>query len=180
MIEAKEKKEIKAPSLYELTNDLQALLDFGFTEEDEEVFLDTLDVLMDSIQDKADGYCAVIDRFNGNIDMIKAEEERLKVRREIIEKRVQTMKNALKEVLEIMEENGTEKPEIKTAFHTIKLAGNGGVQPMNVKNNEVPEEYMRTIIEKKPDTDKIRKALESGKSLKFAELLPRGRHISIK
>jgi hypothetical protein len=113
MIEAKEKKEIKAPSLYELTNDLQALLDFGFTEEDEEVFLDTLDVLMDSIQDKADGYCAVIDRFNGNIDMIKAEEERLKVRREIIEKRVQTMKNALKEVLEIVGSDEVLKERLK-------------------------------------------------------------------
>lgn len=179
MIEAKEKKEIKAPSLYELTNDLQALLDFGFTEEDEEVFLDTLDVLMDSIQDKADGYCAVIDRFNGNIDMIKAEEERLKARREAIENRVAKMKDRLKDMLETLEQGGG-KAELKTALHTIKLAGNGGVQPMNVKNDEVPEEYMRTIIEKKPDTDKIRKALESGKSLKFAELLPRGRHISIK
>ena len=167
MIEAKEKKEIKAPSLYELTNDLQALLDFGFTEEDEEVFLDTLDVLMDSIQDKADGYCAVIDRFNGNIDMIKAEEERLKVRREIIEKRVQTMKNALKEVL-----------EIKTAFHTIKLAGNGGKQPMEVVEDKVPDSFKRVVLE--TDKDKIRKALEAGEQLDFAELKPRGRHITIK
>lgn len=178
MIEAKEKKEIKAPSLYELTNDLQALLDFGYTDEDEEVFLDTLDVLMDSIQDKADGYCAVIDRFNGNIDMIKAEEDRLKARREIIEKRVQTMKNALKEVLEIMEENGAEKPEIKTAFHTIKLAGNGGKQPMEVVEDKVPDSFKRVVLE--TDKDKIRKALEAGEQLDFAELKPRGKHITIK
>ena len=142
------------------------------------MFLDTLDVLMDSIQDKADGYCAVIDRFNGNIDMIKAEEERLKARREIIEKRVQTMKNALKEVLEIMEENGTEKPEIKTALHTIKLAGNGGKQPMEINEDKVPDSFKRVILE--TDKEKIREALEKGEQLDFAELKPRGKHISIK
>ncbi|MBQ6148939.1 MAG: siphovirus Gp157 family protein [Oscillospiraceae bacterium] len=178
MIEAKEKKEIKAPSLYELTNDLQALLDFGFTEEDEEVFNDTLDGILAGIGDKADGYCAVIDRFNGNIDMIKAEEERLKVRREIIEKRVQTMKNALKEVLEIMEENGTEKPEIKTALHTIKLAKNGGVQPMEVNEDKVPDNFKKVILE--TDKNKIRMALEKGEKLDFAELKPRGRHVTIR
>ena len=179
MIEAKEKKEIKAPSLYELTNDLQALLDFGFTEEDEEVFNDTLDGILAGIGDKSDGYCAVIDHFNTNVAMIKLEEDRLKARREAIENRVKKMKDRLQNALEVMEQGGT-KAEIKTALHTIKLAGNGGVQPLNVDKDNVPEEYMKTIIEKKPDNDKIRKALEEGKKLDFAELLPRGRHISIK
>lgn len=178
MIEAKEKKEIKAPSLYELTNDLQALLDFGFTEEDEEVFNDTLDGILAGIGDKSDGYVAVLDHFNANISMIKAEEERLKARREVIENRVKAMKEALKRVLEVMEENGTEKPEIKTAFHTIKLAGNGGKQPLKVDEDKVPDSFKKVILE--TDNDKIRKAIEAGETLDFAELLPRGRHLSIK
>ena len=168
----------ETPTLFELTNDLDALLDLGYSEEDSEAFMDTLNGIMGGIQDKADGYCAVIDRFNGNINMIKAEEERLKVRREIIEKRVQTMKNALKEVLEIMEENGTEKPEIKTAFHTIKLAGNGGKQPMEVVEDKVPDSFKKIVLE--TDKEKIRKALEAGEQLDFAELKPRGKHITIK
>lgn len=60
------------PSLYELTNDLNALLDLGYSEDDSEAFMDTLNGIMGGIQDKADGYCAVLSRFKGNVDMIKA------------------------------------------------------------------------------------------------------------
>ena len=181
MIEAKEKKEkkeIKGPSLYELTNDLQDLLDFGYTEEDEQFFLDTLDGLMGGIENKADGYCFVIDRFNSDIEMIGIEEARLKARREVIENRVKVMKEALKKVLEIMEENGVEKPEIKTALHTIKLAKNGGVQPMEVNEDKVPDNFKKVILE--TDKNKIRMALEKGEKLDFAELKPRGRHVTIR
>jgi len=177
MIEAKEKKEIKAPSLYELTNDLQALLDFGFTEEDEEVFNDTLDGILAGIGDKSDGYVAVMDHFNGNIQMIKAEEARLKARREAIENRVAKMKDRLKDMLETLEQGGG-KAELKTAFHTIKLAGNGGKQPIRIDKDNVPDNFKRIVYE--TDMDKIRTALEAGGKLDFAELLPRGRHISIK
>lgn len=177
MIEAKEKKEIKAPSLYELTNDLQALLDFGFTEEDEEVFNDTLDGILAGISDKSDGYVAVMDHFNSNIQMIKAEEARLKARREAIENRVAKMKDRLKDMLETLEQGGG-KAELKTALHTIKLAGNGGKQPMEVVEDKVPDSFKKVVLE--TDKDKIRKALEAGETLDFAELKPRGRHITIK
>ena len=171
-------KKTQAPSLYELTADLQALMDFGYTEEDQEAFIDTLEGIMGGIQDKADGYCAVIDRFSSNVAMIKMEEERLKARREAIENRVARMKDALKATLEAMEEGGMDKPEIKTAFHTIKLAGNGGKQPMKVENEQVPDNYKRVVLE--IDKEKIRKDLEAGKELPFARLEPRGRHVSIK
>lgn len=177
MIEAQEKK---APSLYELTDDLRALMDFGYEPEEEEAFTDTLNAIMESIEDKADGYCAVINRFDFNIQMIKAEEERLKARREAIEHRIDRMKDSLKQALTAMKDSGIEKPEIKTALHTIKLAGNGGKQPMEVNKDNVPKEYTKTTIVVEPDNDKIRKALEEGKKLNFAELKPRGTHISIK
>ena len=165
------------PSLYELTTDLQALLDFGYSEDDAEAFSDTLNGIMGGIQDKADGYCAVLSRFKGNVDMIKAEEARLKARREVIEHNIERMKEALQMALETMEEGGM-KPEIKTGLHTIKLAGNGGKQPLKVDEDNVPDNYKVVIYQ--TDKEKIRKELESGKELEFAELLPRGRHISIR
>ena len=171
------KEEIKAPSLYELTSDLQALLDFGFTEEDEEVFNDTLDGILAGIGDKSDGYCAVIDHFNTNVAMIKLEENRLKARREAIENRVAKMKDALKTTLEVMEQGGA-KAEIKTALHTIKLVGNGGKQPMDINEDKVPDSFKRVVLE--TDKEKIREALEKGETLDFAELKPRGRHVAIK
>jgi hypothetical protein len=165
------------PSLYELTNDLNALLDLGYSEDDSEAFMDTLNGIMGGIQDKADGYCAVLSRFKSNVDMIKAEETRLKARREVVEHNIERMKEALQMALETMEEGGM-KPEIKTGLHTIKLAGNGGKQPMKVDEDNVPDNYKVVIYQ--TDKEKIRKELESGKELEFAELLPRGRHISIR
>ena len=175
MIEAKEKKP-QTPSLYELTSDLQALVDFGYTEDDEQAFLDTLEGIIGGIQDKADGYCAVISRFNANVEMIKAEEERLSNRRKTIENNISRMKEALKKALEAMETSGIEKPEIHTDFHTIKLAGNGGKQPMKVNEEKVPDNYKMIVYQ--TDTEKIRKELESGKKLPFAYLEPRGRHVT--
>lgn len=171
--------KIKTPSLYELTDDFKALMDFGYDAETEEAFLDTLDGILGGIQDKADGYCAVISRFNANVDMIKAEEARLKARREVIEHNVQRMKDALQMALETMEAGGMEKPQIKTGLHTIKLAGNGGKQPLKVIEDKVPDSFKKIILE--TDKEKIRAAIEAGENVsEFAELLPRGRHISIR
>ena len=167
------------PTLFELTNDLNALLDLGYSEDDSEAFMDTLNGIMGGIEDKADGYCAVISRFNANVDMIKAEEARLAARRKVIENNIQRMKDALQMTLETMEQNGMNKPEIKTGLHTIKLAGNGGKQPLKVIENKVPDNFKKIILE--TDKDKIRAAIEAGEDVsEFAELLPRGRHVAIR
>ena len=164
------------PKLYELTTDLQALLDFGYTEEDEETFLDTLEGIMGGIEDKADGYCAVLSQLDSNVNMIKAEEKRLAARRTVIENNISRMKDALQHTLEVMEAGGIEKPTIKTDLHTIRLAGNGGVQPMIIDEEKVPENYK--IVSYETDKQRIRKELEAGKKLPFAHLEPGGRHVT--
>ncbi len=177
-METSKEKKTQAPSLYELTEDFQALMDFGYSEEDEDTFKDTLEGIMGTIEVKADSYCAVMNRMDATAKNIKAEEERLKARRTVIENNIQRMKDALKMTLETMEENGMEKPMIKTDLHTIKLAGNGGKQPMKVEEDKVPDNYKMVIYQ--TDTEKIRKELEGGAALLFARLEPRGRHVSIK
>ena len=72
-------------------------------------------------------------------------------------------KDRLKQTLEAMEESGIEKPQIKTDLRTIKLAGNGGVQPLKVIEEKVPDSYKQVIL--KTDNEKIRKALESGEDM---------------
>lgn len=168
----------ETPTLFELTTDLNALLDLGYSEDDSEAFMDTLNGIMGGIEDKADGYCAVINRFDANAQMIKAEEVRLAARRKVIENNIQRMKDALQMTLETMEQGGIEKPEIKTALHTIKLAGNGGQQKMTINEEKVPDSYK--VIVYQTDKERIRKELEESKKLDFAELLPRGRHVAIK
>lgn len=170
--------EVKTPSLYELTADLQGLYEFGFEEEEEQAFLDTLEGMKGTIATKADGYCSIIDRYKASVNMIKAEEERLSARRKAIENRVKAMKEALGAVLEVMEQNGEEKPVIKTDLHTIKFHNNGGKQPIEVIKEKVPDNFKRVVLE--IDNDKIREALEKGEKLDFAELKPRGRYVEIR
>ena len=165
------------PSLYELTEDYAALMDYGMTEEDQEAFETTLEAIKEGIVDKADAYCAVFSQLKGNVTTIKEEEKRLKKMRETIEHNMERMKEALRYTLETMEQSG-EKAEIKTALHTIKFHGNGEVQPMEVNEEKVPDSFKMVIYQ--TDKEKIRKALEAGETLDFAELKPRGRYVEIK
>lgn len=181
---------MNTPSLFELTDDFRRLIDMGcpeITDKDSEedkaakeneiaVFDETLNTILECIGDKADAYCYAMSMLRGRSDIVKAEISRLSSMKKAIDNAEKRMKERLQMALEAMEESGIEKPCIKTDLRTIKLAGNGGVQPMKVIEEKVPASYKRVILE--TDNDKIRAALEKGETLDFAELLPRGRHLT--
>ena len=164
------------PTMYELVGDYRELWEMGFSEEDEDTFNTTLDMIKDGIIDKADSYIAVINRFKGDIAAIEAEAARLDALKKRLKGNISRMKEVLNIVLESMEEAG-EKPEIKTPLHSIKFHGVGGKQKMEI-TGEVPDNFKRIVYE--DDTEKIREALEKGEELSFAKLLPRGRYVDIK
>lgn len=68
------------------------------------------------------------------------------------------------------------KTKFKTDLFSFNIQRNGGTQPMEVDELGVAKAYMKMV----PDNAKIRKALEEGKKLKFAELKERGEHLSIR
>ena len=180
---------MNTPSLFELTDDFRRLIDMGYpeiTDKDSEediqakeneiaLFDETLNMIMECIGDKADSYCYAMSMMRGRCDILKAEIARLTAMKKALENGEKKMQERLKQALEIMEDSGV-KPEIKTDLRTIKLAGNGGKQPMKVIEEKVPDSYKRMILE--TDNEKIRTALEKGEELDFAELLPRGRHLT--
>ena len=67
--------------------------------------------------------------------------------------------------------------ELKAGDYTIKLQNNGGKLPL-VLDDVVPDEYYKVVYEL--DKDKMRKALDDGKQLKFAHYGERGKHVIIK
>lgn len=182
--------EAKTPSLFELTDDFKRLIDMGYPEitdkdsEEEkaeksgeiEVFEDTLNMIMESIGDKADFYCYAMAMMRGRSDILKREIGRLTAMKKAIDNAESRMKERLQQTLEVMEESGIEKPEIKTDLRTIKLVNNGGKQPMKVEEEKVPDKYKLIIYQ--TDTERIRAELESGAKLDFAHLEPRGRHLT--
>lgn len=177
------------PTLFSLSTEYLSLLELGYPEiyekdsdevkeakeETRQVFLDTVKLLLEEIGDKADGYCYLITRFEGRAKTIENEISRLMALKKAMDNAKKRMRESL---LFCMKEMG--KDTITTDLHTIKIKNNGGVLPLDVDEAKVPKEFKKTIVEEKPDNEKIRKALNDGKELDFARFLPRGQRLDIK
>lgn len=161
-------------TIYELTADYLKLMELGDSDdpEDQQAFLDTLEGLTGEIEMKADNYAVVITSFKNQAAAIDAEIKRLKQRKAAVDNSIDRMKDRIKEAMEAMG-----KAEIKTDLHTFKIQKSGGVQAMKI-TGEVPDNYTKIVYE--TDNAKIRADLEAGKTLPFAELLPRGTQLRIK
>ena len=161
-------------TLYEIQGDYLALLEFADATDpdDQQTFLDTLESIQGELEIKADNYAAVITEINANIDKFDAEIKRLTAKKNAMKNSVQRMKDRLLEAMQLMDVK-----EIAGEHFKLKIQNNGGAQPVEI-TGDVPDNYQRIIYE--PDTEKIRKALESGETLDFAELKERGQHLRIK
>lgn len=162
-------------SLMQLSDEYKELLELASsTDPDEEqAFLDTLEGMTGIIQNKMDGYAAVLTILDGRVSTIDNEIKRLQAWKQIIENRKKRMKEIL---LYVMTEKLNER-KIQTDFHTFTVCKNGGKQGVDIFD-AVPDNFQRVIYE--ADTDKIRDALEAGEDLPFAKLKERGEHVRIK
>lgn len=156
-------------TLYEITSEYMQLL--SMADEDDEAFLDTLEAITGELEVKAEGYAVVINEINTNIAKFDKEIERLKARKETMERHVKNMKDRLRDAMLAMG-----KDEIQTEHYKFKVRNNGGVLPLTILG-DIPDSYKK--IELKPDNEKIRKDLEAGKKLNFAELGVRGKYLKI-
>lgn len=161
-------------TLRELTEDMYCLMEYADSTDpdDQAVFQDTLDGLIAVIEQKADGYCTVIDTIKANIAAHDLEIKRLTARKNAMEANVERMKDALLAAMVAMDEK-----KIKTELYTITRCANGGKQKLTI-DGDVPDSYQRVVYE--VDKDKIRADLEQDIVLPFAHLEPRGEHIMIK
>ena len=158
-------------TLFQLVSEYQQIYDLITDEEvDPQVVNDTLEGIMGAIEVKAEGCLAVLNRLEMERDACKKHRDDWAVKYERRDNGIKNMKNM---IVEAMTRLG--KTELKVGDSVFKVVGNGGKQPMDVDKESVPDSYLKVIYE--PDNEKIRKDLESGKKLKFAKLLPRGKHL---
>ena len=112
-------------TLYELTGDFLSLMNMLYDEDvDEESLLDACEHIETQIEDKADGYAKIIKGLEASAVGIKAEEKRLKERREKLEKRVDLLKHNLE---------GTMRAMGKTKFKTDLFSFGIRKNPASVK-----------------------------------------------
>lgn len=132
-------------NIFDLSTDYKQVYDMISQGEDSEVYLDTLDSLNDSIEDKADGYSAIIKSLNGDNEIIKKEIERLQARKKANENGIRNMKDNLQYAMEM-----TGKTVFKTATNSF------GIQN-NPASTDIIDEKMidkRYFIEQSPKLDK--------------------------
>ena len=165
-------------SLFTQTSEAVQLINlakFAETPEEEELFRDTLEAVLGSIDKKADDYCYVLSEIEGNADTVAKEINRLKVIEDRLLATRDRMKKALKDSME-----ATGRKEIQTDLHKIKIVNNGGLAPLVIPDETaVPGEYNKTEVKISPDKDKIRAALKNGEKLDFASLGERGTRLKI-
>lgn len=160
-------------TLYELTGEYVDLLNWLEDEENLEdaVVKDTLEGIEGAIEDKADSYARIIWE-------LEAEAKKYEVEIKRLEKRQKAMKNRAallnRHLYDSMKKTG--KTRFKTGLFSFGIQKNGGLQPMEVDVENVPDEYMK----KEPNNTLIRQALKEGKELPFVTLKEYGDHLVIR
>jgi hypothetical protein len=74
--------------------------------------------------------------------------------------------------------NALGKTKIKTEKFTFSVSKNGGLQPIKVDAEKLPDKFKKVIME--PDNEHIREAIKAGETIEGVEVLPRGEHLTIK
>lgn len=150
-------------SLFDLSTDYQQLYDLIAEQEDEQILKDTLASINDAIEDKADGYVAVIKTLESDNKAIDEEIKRLRQRKTSNQNGVKRLKESLQEV---MEQTGKEK--FKTALNTYSIANNP--PSLDITDESlIPKQY---YIEQQPKLDKkeLLKVVKDGLEIKGVEL----------
>lgn len=140
-------------TLYELSSEYMELLAMMEDPEvDDDVLADTLEGIGGELELKADNYARMMRQMDADAKAIKAEEERLYIRRKSLENRSAWLKQRLQDVMEL-----TGKTKFKTELFSFGIQKN---PPKVVIDNPslIYEDY---LIEQEPkiDTAAIKKAL---------------------
>ena len=148
---------------------------------------------------KVDGIANAIKQFEAVSAQSKEEADRLAVRA----KSLQAVADSIRErVIEVMEDVGQKK--LRGGLNTLTVSGNGGVQPLDIRQPDlIPEAYMRVTVqlpvtvwrellkttaglsevskekEREPDNALIRGALNIPVGVPGCILKERGKHLRI-
>ena len=137
-----------------------------------------LDQFFQSIQEdeanKLDAYVGLIRTLEAEILAARTEAERFVEKAKARENKAKSLKERLKEHLT---RTGRQRVT-STSGRTIRIQANPS-SPLNVKTEDVPQEYKveKTVVE--IDLDRIRKELTAGAELGFASYGERGSHLRI-
>lgn len=146
--------------LYELTEMYLNLKDMDIEEGDLNSALENID---DEIETKADNIAKVLRDFDGDIEALKSEEERLAKKRKAIENRQKHLKEYLQNTMLVLD-----KRKFKTDLFSFNIQKNAPSLKI-LDESKIPEDYYK--IEKKLNKNDLKEAVKNGLFEDAAELV---------
>jgi len=148
-------------SLYQLTGEYRQLMDMMEDPElDPQTLADTMEGIEGELEVKAENYAKMMRSLESDVAGLKAEEERIHNRRQVIENNIKRMKAALQLMMET-----TGKTKFKTDLFSFGIQNNAPSVVMDEQYIEnIPEEYIK-YAEPTVDKAKIKEDLKAGKNL---------------
>ena len=146
--------------LYELTEIYLNLKDMDIEEGDLNSALENID---DEIETKADNIAKVLRDFDGDIEALKFEEERLAKKRKAIENRQKQLKEYLQNAMIVLD-----KRKFKTDLFSFNIQRNAPSLKI-LDESKIPDDYYK--IEKKLNKNDLKEAVKNGLFEDAAELV---------
>ncbi|WP_426704431.1 siphovirus Gp157 family protein [Staphylococcus shinii] len=150
-------------TLFNLTDDYKQVYDLIAEQGDEQTLTDTLASINDALEDKADGYVAVIKTLEGDNKAIDDEIKRLQQRKTTNKNGIDRLKESLKEAMET-----TGKTKFKTALNSYTIANNPPSKDV-LDEKLIPNDYW-VDQEPKINSKLLLDDLKAGKEVPGAEI----------
>lgn len=134
-------------NLYELTGEYIALMRMleDASADDESEIVAAIEAATGDIEDKADAYARIVKNLQGDIDALEQEEKRLKARRTVLENRVDRLKMAIQNTMEL-----TGLRKLKTSIGSWSVQKN----PPSATVIDLEKVPARFLIEQPPKVDR--------------------------
>lgn len=171
-------------NLFEIATDLrqiQDLVDDPEIELDEQALIDTWEGTDGAMNDKVEAWLKVIKNKEADIKARKELMDELNTKNKRDENAINRMKATLIQVM-----NYAGKKTAGTEILSASIRTKGGVLPIvyadGIKEDptQLPKEYVAEVTTYKPDTEKIREALDNGVQIPGVAYGERGTYLAIK
>lgn len=127
--------------LYELTNELQDLIEMLEEEPENEAIKETIATLLLDLDDKAEDYVHVIRQLEADAEAAKAEKLRLAKKQSAAENAAKRMRDYLKDAMVLTGRTKIKRPtcsiSVSTRWETV----------IDVDVKDIPEEFQKVTIE---------------------------------
>lgn len=154
-------------ALYELDKAIYDVLEYGMSVDEEtgEIIWeeDTLDQLVAELDTKRENVGLYIKNLTADIDALKAEEKKLKERRQVKERKIERLKDYLTRSMQLTGDKSLETARIKLSFRKSTQVDVYDMQALD-------SEYIKEKVECSADKAAIKRVIQAGGTVKGAQL----------